>query len=69
MKLHLIRKGAPAGAAEVISAQQAAGEEVALVLIGGAPKPAVDAPSHAVDDAEWARVVELIFQADNTAVW
>lgn len=69
MKLHLIRNNAPAATAEVIAAQQAAGDDVSLVLVGGAPKPAVDAPCHAVDGGDWGQVLELIFQSDNTAVW
>jgi hypothetical protein len=70
--LHLLKGQDPALALAVIAQQQAAGDEVAVALLAGAPAPALPAgvTLHRVPDPlSWDALLERIFEADQVITW
>jgi hypothetical protein len=70
--LHLLKGGDPTLALTVIAQQQAAGDEVAVALLPGAPPaglPAGLAWHRVPDDLDWEALLERIFEADQVITW
>jgi len=70
--LHLLKGADPTPALDVIAQQQAAGDEVAVVLLAGTPAPALPpgVRVHRVpDELGWETLLERIFEADQVITW
>jgi hypothetical protein len=70
--LHLLTGADPSLALAVIAQQRAAGDEVAVVLLPGAPPvalPAGVAGPRAPEQLSWDAVLERIFEADQVIAW
>jgi hypothetical protein len=70
--LHVLKGAEPTLALATIHGQAAGGDEVTVALLQGAPLPALPPAVRAVrvpDDASWAQLLELIFDADQVVTW
>ena len=70
--LHVLKGDHTAQAIVVINAQLAAGDDVAVALIGGVDAPALPrgVTVHRVpDEVSWERLLELLFEADAAVTW
>lgn len=70
--LHLLKGDDPSLALTVIAQQQAAGDDVAVVVLPGAPAPAWPAGptlQHVPDQLSWDTLLERIFEADQVIAW
>jgi hypothetical protein len=70
--LHLLEAGDATPALDVIAAQVAAGDHVTVILLPGAPAPALPADvalRRVPDDLAWEALVDLIFAADHVVAW
>jgi hypothetical protein len=70
--LHLLKGSDASLALTVIAQQQAAGDDVAVVLLPGAPAPALPSgvPTQRVpDQLAWEALLERIFEADQVITW
>ena len=70
--LHLLKGDDPSLALAVIAQEQAAGDDIAVALLPGAPAPPL--PSgvrvHRVpDELSWETLLERIFEADQVITW
>jgi hypothetical protein len=70
--LHLLKGGDPSLALVVIAQQQAAGDDVTVALLPGAPALALPpgVPAQRVpDQLSWDALLERIFAADQVITW
>ncbi len=70
--LHLLKGDDPALALAVIAQQQAAGDEIGVALLPGAPAPALPAGvtlQRVPDELGWDALLERIFEADQVITW
>ena len=69
--LHLLKSDATPLAVDTIRQQTSSGDRVTLVLLDGAAAPVgVEVTTRRVpDDLDYARLLDLIFEADRVVVW
>ena len=70
--LHLLKGDDPTLALTVIAQQQAAGDEVTVALLPGAPPPSLLAGVHlqlVPEQLPWDALLERIFAADQVIAW
>jgi hypothetical protein len=70
--LHMLKGNDSTLALVVVAHQQAAGDEVAVALLPGAPVPALPdgvARHRVPDDLAWEALLERIFEADQVITW
>ncbi len=70
--LHLLKGDDASLALAVIAQQQAAGDEVTVALLPGAPVPALPpgvSPQRVPDQLSWEALLERIFVADQVITW
>jgi hypothetical protein len=69
--IHLLKSDDPL-ALTVIAQQQAAGDDVAVALLPGAPDPPLPpgvAGQRVPDQLSWEALLERIFEADQVITW
>jgi hypothetical protein len=70
--LHLLKSSDPTPALDVIAQQQAAGDEITVALLSGAPAPALPSGvrvQRVPDELGWETLLERIFEADQVITW
>ncbi len=70
--LHLVKAGDAALATATIARQVAAGDTVTVALLPGAPAAEFPGPARVVrvpEEAPYATLLELIFEADRVVAW
>jgi hypothetical protein len=70
--LHLLKGGDPTLALAVLAQQQAAGDEITVALLPGAPAlalPAGLAVRRVPGELSWEALLERIFEADQVITW
>jgi hypothetical protein len=70
--LHLLKGNDPALALAVVAQQQAAGDEITVVLLPGTPAPVLPAGvalHHVPAELSWETLLEHIFAADDVITW
>jgi hypothetical protein len=70
--LHLLKGDDPALALAVVAQQQAAGDEITVVLLPGTPAPPLPpgvALHHVPAELSWEALLECIFAADQVITW
>ena len=70
--LHLLKGDDPSLALAVIAQQQAAGDDVTVALLPGAPALALPpgvTPQRVPDQLSWDALLERIFGADQVITW